>query len=47
MRNELKPDISIEDASALFIAMSWKAVLLTGEKTLREHANGHSVEVHG
>lgn len=47
MRNELNPDISIEDASALYVAISRKAVLLTGEKTLREHAKGHGVEVHG
>jgi predicted nucleic acid-binding protein len=47
LRSELPSDISLEDASALFVAMSRKAILLTGEKALRRNAEERGVEVHG
>jgi predicted nucleic acid-binding protein len=47
LQSELPPDISIEDASALFVALSRKGILLTGEKTLRKSAKERGVEVHG
>jgi predicted nucleic acid-binding protein len=47
LRSELSPDISIEDASALFVAISRKGILLTGEKTLRQNAEKRGVDVHG
>jgi predicted nucleic acid-binding protein len=47
LRSELPSEISIQDASALFVAMSRKAILLTGEKTLRLNAEKRGVQVHG
>ena len=47
LRSGLPDEISIPDASALFVAISRKAILLTGEKTLRLNAEKRGVEVHG
>ncbi len=47
LRSEISFDISLEDASALYVAMARKGILLTGEKTLRQNAEKRGVEVHG
>ncbi len=47
MKIDLSLDLSIEDVSALYVAVSRKGVLLTGEKKLRQNAEQHGVEVHG
>jgi predicted nucleic acid-binding protein len=39
--------ITIEDASAIFIAETRKAVLLTGDKVLRQCAENRKIDVHG
>ena len=42
------PDrITIEDASAIFIAETRKAILLTGDKGLRQCAEVRNIDVHG
>lgn len=47
LRSDLSLDLSIEDVSALYVALSRKGILLTGEKTLRQNAEKRGVEVHG
>ncbi len=47
LRSDLSVDLSIEDVSALYVAMSRKGILLTGEKKLRQDAEQRGVEVHG
>ncbi len=47
LRGDLSPDISLEDTSALYVAISKQGILLTAEKTLRQSAEQRCVEVHG
>ncbi len=47
MKMDLSLDLSLEDVSALYVAVSRKGILLTGEKTLRQNAERRGVEVHG
>lgn len=44
---EVPSKITLEDASALYIAEKRKAILLTGDKGLRQYAADHGIEVHG
>lgn len=44
---ELSPRNSLEDTSALFIASSQGAILLTGDNDLRKRAESRGIEVHG
>jgi predicted nucleic acid-binding protein len=41
------PGLSLEDASVLCLAMEQDAMLLTGDKTLRNAGEVRQVEVHG
>jgi len=44
---EVESKITIEDASALYIAEKRQAILLTGDKGLRQYATERGLEVHG
>ena len=41
------PQITLEDASALYVAGKEAAILLTGDKGLRQYATQKGIEVHG
>lgn len=47
IRAGLSSLVALEDASALFFAGELKAILLTGDKRLREHAEKQGIETHG
>lgn len=47
LRAELSSKVSLEDASALYLAVREKGVLLTGDNDLRKAAENRKIEVHG
>ena len=46
LRAELSSKVSLEDASALYLAVREKGVLLTGDNDLRKAAENREIEVH-
>lgn len=47
IHSEVPLKITIEDASAMYIAGKQQAILLTGDKGLRQYAARQGIEVHG
>jgi len=44
---EVPSKITLEDASTLYVAVRRQAILLTGDKGLRQYASEQGIEVHG
>lgn len=47
LHSEVPSQITLEDASALYVAGKQQAILLTGDKGLRQFATRKRIEVHG